>query len=95
MTPRGKRCAASPPEVTVPVVTSISTPRARMRSIKGSTLASSPTLTACSQTKEPAGRAMRASPRRSEMRARCYLPRLRRRASNNGTSGVTAADNSR
>ena len=95
MAPRGSRCSASPLDVTVPVVTSTPTPRARKRSISGSTLESSPTLAACSQTSGPCGRAMRAMPRRSAIRPPCSLPRFNRRDSINGINGAAAADSSR
>ena len=51
-------------------------PRARSRSISGSTLASSPTLAPCSQTSGPAGRGASRLPRRSQTRAGMLLAAL-------------------
>ena len=79
----------------MPVVTSTSISRARMRSISGRTLANSPTLAPCSQTSGPGGRAIVLMPRRSASRSRCSLPRRSRRASNSGVIGVIATENIR
>ena len=95
MTPGGSRCSASPPEVTVPEVTSTLTSRARMRSISGSTLINSPMLAPCSQTSGPGGRAVTLTPRRSGTRRPCSLPWRSRRARNSGVNGVIATENSR
>ena len=95
MTPRGMRCAATPLEVTVPVVTSTLRPRALRRSISGSTVINSPTLAPCSHTSGPAGRATAVSPRRSPMRSSSSLPRASRRASSTEVSGSPATDSMR
>ena len=86
----------APLEVTVPVVTSTQTSRAAMRSISGSTLASSPTLAACSQTSAPGGRAPARAPAPfQQTRDRLLaapLPRLAASSAPTAAPPPTAAD---
>ena len=61
-----------------------------MPSTSGRTASISPTLAPCAQINGPGGRAIALSPRRSERRCGCSLPRASRRASTRRATGVAS-----